>query len=330
MNATLSDIADRTGCSPSTVSRVFNNSPLVNAQTRERVLTAIRATGYTPSHAARALKAQKTSLLGVMLPKVAGGFFADVLAGIDGEAAARGYHLMTVLTHGLEDEAATVRRLVRERRVDALVAFNMYLPDDVVGEAARRGMRIALIGRPHARVAAATVDNRSAAAAAMAHLLGHGYRDVAILAGPRGNRDSDERLAGCRIAAGKAKAPIAGGRIWHAQFTEESAVETVQAHLESGALLPRAIFALNDDMAIGARSVLLRRGLRIPEDVALMGFDGTWAARIADLSTVEVPMAELGKAAARAALDVGTERRIKPLPCRLVLRNSCGCEEDRI
>ena len=330
MQATLSHIARRTGFSTATVSRVMNGSPLVNEFTRRRVQRAVKELGYTPSHSARALKLQRTSMLGVTLPKMAAGYFADIVTGIDEVAAAKGFHLVTVLTHGETDEQEMVLRVVRERRVDALIVFNMRLADEVAREAARRELPLALIGRAIKEVAspAATVDNAVAAEAAMTHLLSHGHHDVAVIAAPRDNRDSEERLAGCRKAMARAGEPLGRDRIWRGQFTEASGYETIEQWLKAGHRPPRAIFALNDDMALGAMNALRKRGLRVPEDVAVMGFDDAPGAKYAGLSTVRVPMAELGRRAARAALQqvLGDPlEEVEAVRGELVVRTSCGC-----
>jgi len=332
MHATLSDISKRTGFSTATVSRVMNGSPLVNEFTRRRVQRAVRDLGYTPSHSARALKLQRTSMLGVTLPKVAAGYFAEIVSGIDEVAAAKGFHLVTILTHGEADEQEMVLRVVRERRVDALIVFNMRLADEVAKEAARRELPLALIGRAIKEVSSptATVDNAVAAELAMTHLLSHGYRDVAVLAAPRDNRDSEERLAGCRKAMARAGEPLDRDRIWRGQFTEESGREAIERWLDAGHRPPRAIFALNDDMALGAMNALRARGFRVPDDVAVLGFDDAPGARYAGLSTVRVPMAELGRRAARAALQQvlgGPREALEPVRGELVMRTSCGCNQ---
>lgn len=330
MLSTLHDVCKRSGLSTATVSRVLNGSPLVREQTRARVLEAVEALGYRPSHAARTLARRRTDTIGVIFPEIASGFFSEVLRGIDAAAAEHNFHLMTAFSHSDRDERELVMRTVRERRADALILMNLSLPDDFVANAAGHGMPIVLIDRPAegANLFAVTLDNFGGADAAMTHLLGHGYRRVAVITGPGNSYDFQQRLAGCLQAAERAGIALSDDFVWQGSFTENSGAFAVARWLEAANRPPEAIFASNDSMALGALGVLRERGLRVPEDVALVGFDNIDAARHLDLTTVSVPMREMGRAAAEAAIHQilsGEAQKHRVLATHLVVRRSCGC-----
>src|ERR1051325_1847563 len=281
MHATLHDVCRKAGVSTATVSRVVNESPLVTEETRSRVLEAMKSLGYRPSHAARTLARQRTDLIGVVFPEIAGGFFTEVLRGIDDVAAEHHFHLMTAFSHGLADEEQFVTRLLQERRVDALILMNLLLSDEFIKEVAKRGIPVSLIDRPviGAGLFAVSMDNQTGAEAATNHLLEHGYRKFAILTGPTDNYDAEHRFEGCKRALEKADIRADEIDVWQGAFTESSGRAAIERWLSAGKPLPEAIFATNDAMALGAHEFLRQRGIRVPEDVALVGFDDADSAR---------------------------------------------------
>lgn len=294
------------------------------------MLEAMQALGYRPSHAARTLARQRTELLGVVFPEIASGFFSEVLRGIDEVAAERSFHLMTAFSHGLSDEQQFVSRLLQERRVDALILMNLLLSDDFVRDASRRGIPIILLDRPveGAELFAVSMDNRGGAEAAMAHLISHEYKSFAILIGPSDNYDAQHRFQGCKEALARAGIPATKVHVWQGGFTEESGRVAIENWLAQGKPLPEAIFATNDAMALGVLAGLRERGLRSPQDVALVGFDDTESARHLELTSVCVPMREMGRLAAEAAIEQISNRQARPsrvVATELVVRRSCGC-----
>jgi len=329
MGATLLDICRRCGVSTATVSRVVNGSPLVQERTRQRVLAAIEELGYRPSFAARNLARQRSDTIGVIFPQIESGFYVEVLRGIDDVAAEHGYHLLTAFAHGALDEQALVGRFLKDGRVDALILLNLLLPNGFVRKAARRGLPIALIDRPVAgtNLFAVSVDNRKGAREAILHLLGLGRRKIAIVAGPRGTYDSDQRVKGAVAAAAAAGVIIPGSRIWAGAFTEESGRAAMLKALQQPRGLPDAVFATNDEMAIGILRTLREKGIRVPEDVAVVGFDDSRIAGLLGLSSVRFPIRDMGRAAAEAAiLQIKTGRAPKKrvVDARLVVRQSSG------
>ncbi|NKB25880.1 MAG: substrate-binding domain-containing protein [Kiritimatiellae bacterium] len=297
MSVTLKDICRKTGVSTATVSRVINDSSLVTGPTRERVMDAIRELKYRPSHAARALARQRSDMLGVIFPQIHSGFFSQVLRGIDEVAAKDGFHLMTAFSHNVVDEKKLITHFVHERRVDALILLNILLPDRFVKSMVEVGMPLVLIDRPvkGENLFSVSIDNLGGVEQGMEHLLEHGYRHIAILCGPKGTYDADQRLKGCKKTLSKAGVTLPQEMFWAGGFTEESGQVAMSKWLDAGHTLPEAIFALNDAMALGAMHVLREAGYRVPDQVAFMGFDDNETARHVGLTSIQVPIQELGQ-----------------------------------
>ena len=332
--ATLYDVCRHTGLSSATVSRVMNDSPQVRPSTRDRILQAARELGYVPSHHARALASKQTRTLGVIFPKIASGFFAEVLEGIDEVAAEQEFHLLAAFSHNRTNEQKLVQQFLHDGRVDCLILMNLLLPDSFVREAATAPTPMVLLDRPvpGAPVACITLDNVRGAEAAMLHLVSLGHRDIAILTGPEGTHDAQERLRGCRQAARAAGLPLDPTRLWPGGFTEESGYQTARTRLLQDSSPPDAIFALNDDMALGALEALQEQGLGVPQHVGLVGFDDVGPARYLQLTTVRCPMRRMGRDAAAAAIQLSTTHEApanRVLGTELVVRRSCGFQEPR-
>ncbi len=330
MSATLNDICRATGLSKATVSRVLNDSPLVREDTRKRVLQTMEELDYHPSSAARALAGLGTKTIGVFSPYVGGGFFTDLLIGINHVAAQRGYHLMTAFGHGESDEQELLRRFVRERRVDALIIMNLDLPGEFLVDLRGEGVPLVAVDTPAVEhgIPSVSLDNRSGMGAAASHLLEHGYRDIAVFTGPRDGYDSRERLLGCRTAVERAGCALPDERILTGEFTMVSGRRLMAGLLDGHAGLPEAVLCLNDAMALGALAVLRENGLDSPGDVALAGFDDCEAAALVGLTTVSVPLSDMGREAARLALgslkeDLSNLHTV--MASRLVVRKTCGC-----
>ncbi len=333
-HVTLFDICKRAGVSSATVSRVMNQSPLVVEPTRKKVLKAIRDLGYHPSHAARMLARQRTDTIAVIFPEIAGGFFAEVLAGIDAAAAEHRYHVITALSHGAEDEKNLISRFALERRADGLIVMALTSGlDPLIKQTGKRGLPMVVIGRPVSgpNIFSISMDNQGGAGLALEHLAERGCRRIALITGPADNYDAQQRMEGSRKAAARLGLEIPPSLIWPGTFKEEGGRAAVEKYLRSGSPLPQAIFAFNDETALGARAALLERGHRVPEDVALVGFDNLDSARHVELTTLHNPMREIGRAAGEGVLqkigDASTELAHRVLPVKLIARASTAAQK---
>jgi len=324
-SATIRDVADAAGVSVATVSRVYNGIDAVAEPTRARVVAATAALDYVPHSGARSLSTRRTDTIGVILPDLHGEFFSELIRGIDLATRARGLHLLLSHSHGDPVEAMTVLRAMRTR-VDAIVVMSPYADEGVLAALGGR-TPLVLLGSGgdaggHPRFA---IDNHAGAFAMTGHLLGAGYRRIAFVSGPADNIEAAQRLAGYRdalAAHGGVPEQVAQG-----DFSEQSGARAAGLLLEGPR--PDAIFAGNDMMAVGCLQALREAGLRVPDDIALAGFDDIPISRFLDppLTTVGVPIAELGRQAVESCAEIlstgapGASRTFTP---QLVIRASSG------
>ena len=326
---TIKDVARAAGVSVATVSRVQNRSALVKEATRLRVGEVATRLGYSPHGAARSLITSRTSTLGVLLPDLYGEFFSEVIRGIDQTAQRHGYHLLVSSSH---DDRSAVEAALRSMRgrVDGLIVMWPEMDPRTVPPLPA-GFPIVLLSAPiePADFDVITVANFEGARAMVRHLLALGHRRIAIINGVPGNADAAERLRGYRAAL-VASGVAAGGLEVAGDFTEASGFRAVGELLQL-AERPTAIFAANDAMAVGALSALREAGLRVPDDVALAGFDDIPIARYLEpaLSSVHVDICALGERATLRLLSAVRDKdrhkhRAETVPTTLVLRRSCG------
>ena len=331
-NATIRDVARAANVSVATVSRALNGTDTVSADTRARVEAAAGELDYVPHSGARSLSTQRTDTIGVLLPDLHGEFFSELIRGIDSATRAHSLHLLLSNSHGDPIEAATVLRAMRSR-VDAMLVMSPYSDDEALSAALSGAVPLVLLGSggESGRYPTFAIDNRGGALTMMRHLLDAGHRRIAFVAGPEGNVDAAQRLSGYRAAiedSGELVEQVVEG-----DFTERSGLLATRKLLATGK--PDAIFAANDMMAIGCLEALRGAGLRVPEDVALAGFDDIPVARFLDppLTTAGVPIAEIGRQAVECCIEIlasgspsGTNRTFTP---KLVVRASSGTEKKK-
>lgn len=327
-SVTVSDVSKRSGLSTATVSRVLNNSPLVREKTKAKVLEAMRELGYTANHSARALARNKTDTLGVIFPGIDTGFFSEVLIGVNQLACEHDMHLAVAFARNKPEEAQLVSEYLYGGRADALILMNLRIDDKFIREAAKGPTPLVLIDRPvkDARVVTVRMDNTAGAEQAMSHLLENGHKRIAVIRGPAETFDAAERWKGCERAMQRFGVTPDPELIWDGTFHHSSGYERMASWLASGRPLPDAIFALNDPMAIGVLDALTEQGLRVPDDVALVGFDDIESARYLGLTTVRSPMRGLGRSACQSVVELlqGKSRfpEERVLPTELVIRRS--------
>lgn len=331
MAATIRDVAREAGVSVTTVSRVLNDSGPVKDATRERIRAVAQRLHFAPNTTARSLSTRRTHTIGVLLPDVYGEFFSEVIRGIDQAAQQRGYH---VLISGAHNEPAEVDAAVRAMRgrVDGLILMAAELDAETLARNLPERVPAVLINASHdaSQFDTINIDNFGGAVEVTAHLLGLGHRELRMISGPRGNRDAVERERGFRTALNQAGLTPRAEWIVEGAFTEASGYRATE-QLLSAAVPPTAIFAGNDSMAVGALSAARQRGVRVPEDLAVVGFDDVPIAEYVNpaLTTVRVSISKLGSCAAERLVECirahnRHERRHEIQPTELIIRGSCG------
>lgn len=292
--ATIRDVAERAEVSVASVSRVLNGAGPVTEATRQRVLEAVDALQYVPHSGARSLSTSRTNTVGVILPDLYGEYFSELIRGMDVAARALGYHLIVSSSHDDAAEASAAIRSMRGR-VDGLIVLSPHVgaANLASGLAGRTPILLMNGGGADAGRPSIIVDNHGGAVAAVEHLVALGRRRIAHIAGPAGNLDAEARMAGYMEAMAAAGLPTS---VVDGAFTKASghvAGETLAALAER----PDAVFAANDNMAVGAMLALQEAGLRVPEDVALVGFDDIPLASLVrpGLTTLKIQIAETGR-----------------------------------
>ena len=323
--ATVYDVAEKAGVSIATVSRVFNNNT-VSQSAREKVTAAARSLGYTPNLAARSLMTKRTDTIGVVLPDMHGEFFSELVRGIDAGARRLGLHMLVSCSHDELNEMAAVLSAM-QGRVDGVIILSPLIAIDALEPHIPPPLPAVIVNGSGGRglYPEVNLDNRAGARQMMAHLLAEGHRDICIVSGPSDNLDAEQRQLGCVEAADHSDCRL---RTLAGAFTEASGYAAGVELLAHNAL-PDAVFALNDAMAIGCLCALAERGIAVPGQIALAGFDDIPLAQYLrpSLTTVHVPIADLGSRSLQRLLAIlrpgaGAATACDVLVPELVIRDS--------
>jgi LacI family transcriptional regulator len=344
---TIYDVANRAGVSTATVSRVLNGHTNLRSSTRQRVVDAMAELHFVPNSAARGLSQGLKKVVGIVL---AGAPATDQLdtveeetllftdAVVRGAEAGASHHGYSLLLNSIGDHHEPAGEAVAglTGKVDGLVLLDRVLPERRVAALTRRVPVVLLAGSGRSRSAVTVrVDNASAMADVARHLVGgHGFRRLAFVSGLAASPDSASRAASFVASANQLGAEVFPLEPWAGDWTSGGAVRVTRAWLEGGGALPEAIACANDQTALGVMYALHRAGYRVPDDVAVVGFDDIPVARHLSppLTTVRQPSRQLGTAAIEALIGLVEGRRPAGgdlvLPTELEIRGSCGCRTD--
>jgi LacI family transcriptional regulator len=330
---TIKDVAREAKVSVASVSRALNGGSGVTAETGQRIRDVASRLRYIPHAAARMLITRRTNTIGALLPDLYGEFFSELIRGIDLAARARGFHLLVSSSHGSSDDAAAALRAM-QGRVDGMLIMSAHVDDAFLRANLPDGLPTVLINSAVKSEAygVINVDNYSGARAMVEHLLlDVGHADVAFIAGPPNNFDAQQRENGYRAAMAKHASKVAPVVV-AGDFTEEAGYRAGQ-QLLAKKKRPSAIFAANDMMAVGCMHAFREAGVRVPQDIALAGFDDIPVARYVapPLSTVRVRIVDLGRNALESVAGM-LESGDQPIQtaagqtfgCEIVVRETCG------
>ncbi|MGJ3205419.1 MULTISPECIES: LacI family DNA-binding transcriptional regulator [Geobacillus thermoleovorans group] len=330
--ASIKDVAKRANVSTATVSRVLRNAGNVTEETRQRVLEAIEALNYQPNVLGRYLRRMETETVLVVVPDITNPFFSKVLRGIEAVALKHGYQVLLGDTQNDVRLEEQYLNLLPQRQVDGMIFLTARIRKELVEEMARQfPIVLACEYLEGADIPTVSIDNISSARKATEHLIRLGHCRIAHLSGPMNIILSRDRLRGYQQALAQHELEADAALVQEGDFTYESGYN-LTLKLLALEKPPTAIFAANDEMAIGAIKAVRHRGGRVPDDVAVVGFDDIQMASIFEpsLTTIAQPMFEIGQKAMELllALIEGTSarRRQLVLPDRLVIRDSCGGE----
>jgi len=317
-------VAARAGVSPATVSRVFTQPDAVTLETRQRVLAVAQEMRYTPHPVARSLARGRTGTIGIVVPDIANAFSAVITKAVQEEARRDGCALFV---SGSDEQAADEERWARAMvsQVDGMLLVSPLMSDTALRELAAVAPLV-LTNRRLDGIAAVVMDAGEAVEHAVEHLHALGHRRIVYLAGPSGSYSNEMRLCGYRAACERLGMDAAELGPFNARFS--AGVRAADLVLATGAT---AVVAYNDEVAVGVVNRLYDRGVRVPGDISIVGFDDTSLAEMVTprLTTVRLPIAVAGREAVRMLLDTIAGRdpgKRSPLvlPAELIIRSSTG------
>ena len=306
---TIQDVARHADVSAATVSRVLSNPDRVSEATRERVHAAVRDTGYTINQAARSLRMRAARTILVAAPNIGNPFYSTILDAVISEAANRGYSVLVASRIG-EDPNRWLSDYLLSNRADGLLLFDGSLDTNRLhGLTGEGGAAMPLVAAydelPDAKVTSVITDNRQAAARAVTHLIELGHREIGHVIGPSRNATPNERLLGFYDGMRRHGLEIRPEWLVQGNYNMESGTYAAERMLSSGRL-PSAVFAGNDEMAIGLIHRLRQADIDCPRDISVVGFDDIAVARFFDppLTTMHQPRDEIGCMATRTLIDI--------------------------
>ncbi|HKU11426.1 LacI family DNA-binding transcriptional regulator [Sinomonas sp.] len=322
---TIRDIAEIAGVATSTVSRALSNPQRVNARTREKIERIAAELHYVPSTQARGLSSGRTGVIAVLVPDITNPFYFDIIRGTQYQLKASGYTQLLVDTEEATDvELDTLRKL--RRSTDGVILAASRLTDQQLSDAAAR-QPLVTINRATADAPTVLIDTPGAVVQALEHLWSFGHRSVVYAAGPTSSWSNHRRWKAIEEAA--AKRGMKATRIGPYAPTAFSGAAAADGALSAGAT---AVIAFNDLLAIGMLDRFRERGVRVPEDVSIVGCDDIFGADFCNppLTTISSPIEQAGRVAVSmlmAQLDPirgGTPRKLAVMPTHLKVRASTG------
>lgn len=326
MPSTLLDVAREAGVSPSTVSRILNGTARVSDTKRDAVLAAIKRTNFAPNQMAQGLKKGRSMTIGIVVQDISSPFFDETLRGVDDGLKDTGFTSVIVSGHWNAQEESDRIRLLLARKVDGIILLSGRISDETVLQFAHQ-RPIVSTGRSlqEKNAIGFKIDNEYGAHLAVKHLIELGHRRIAFVSGPPTNNDANDRLAGYMRALQEADIELDPKLIVEGNFHEASGLLAVN-HLFDTQQQFTALFAANDLSAYGVRLGLYRKGVRVPDDISLVGFDDLPGSAFTapPLTTVHQPMYDLGRTATNALLGLinGETLQGDVQPVELVVRET--------
>lgn len=338
---TIGDVAALAGISKATVSKFLGDGDYyVSEDARRRISAAVAELDFQPNALARDLKRRRTQTVGVIVASVENPVYAELIAGVDEVLGSSEYTLIFGSSEGSPVKEAAVVRSMRQRQVDGIVMASVTMEDAEVGQLVHSGLAVVLASRNVTSNAVDTVvvDSLDGARQAVEHLASHGHRRVAHIAGPQNVVPFALRRQGYSDVVHEGGIDDDPELVVVTESTNQDAGAAAVDRLLDLSRPPTAVFVGSDGMALGVLEACYRRGIKVPQELAVIGFDNIWVARMpgVQLSTVDSQAREIGRRAARLLLGRIETRRttetahpvepeVQVLPANLVCRRTCGC-----
>jgi len=330
LNTTIYDVAREAGVSMATVSRVVNGNPNVKPSTRKKVLEAIERLGYRPNAVARGLASKKTTTVGVIIPDISSIFFAELARGIEDIATMYKYNIILCNSDQNKDKEIHLLNTLLGKQVDGIVFMGGKITEEHVEEFKRAAVPIVMAATVdmNEEVPSVNIDYQNAVYEAVSHLLEKGHSSVAMVTGPLEDPiNGYYKFNGYRKALEEQGKKVDESQVFVGEYTYDSGIEAIESFLDSGNK-PSAVFVGTDEMALGVIHGAQDRGLSVPEDLEVIGFDNTRLATMVrpTLSTVVQPMYDIGAVAMRLLTKLMNKETVEEhtvvLPHRIQFRDS--------
>lgn len=316
---TIKDVAKRAGVSITSASYALNRTGTISEATRKRILDAAEELNYHPNAFARNLKNRKTLTIGVFISRFGGAFYEEILEGIHNVILETDYELI------VSPECRAVRRILAHRQVDGVIVFDSKINSDMLVRLASKKYPIVILDRylKADSIFPLLLENQQGARDVFSHLYNQGARQISFLSGAEDSFDNMERMKAFLVEAENNNLVVP---VYHGNFTEASGYDVAKTIFQAGEL-PEAMFCANDQMAIGFIRALKENGIRVPEDIAVVGFDDIQIARYMQpsLSTVGASRTGWGALAATQLiefLESETPFHASRIPVKLIQRES--------
>ena len=333
-SVTIRDVARQAGVSVATVSRYINRNAPVSAEVGERLDEVMNRLRYVPHAAARNLASRKTRVIGLLLNNLHNDFFVPLLNGVEGVVRQKEYNLIVATYHA--SSRNTLPPPIGPHNTDGLLVFSDGLIDEDLANLNASGFPMVLVHRtspPSLSIPSVTVENVEITHKLVEHLIQvHGKRRILFMRGPTDQEDSVRREAGYKSALAANGIPFDENLILNGDFERNIAFQALNEFLSNGKQVAfDAVFTGDDDAAIGVLKALHLHGCRIPEDIAVIGFDDLGFAPFLNppLTTVRAPTESVGRIAAERLFDIlenHPSNEVSILPTEIIFRRSCGCE----
>jgi len=330
-SVTIIDVAREAGVSYTTVSRVLSGYEFVKESTRKRVMEAVERLGYVANLHARKLKGGRSQVIGLLVPHLEPNFLGTIMQGIDEELERANYDLMLYTTHRQQDKESNYANLIANGPTDGILLISPLIPSSYLHMLRERKFPYVLIGQNDPSGKSAVVDatywQGAYDATRYLHQLGH--RRIAFLAGTSSSRSAVERLVAYKAALSDCDIPYEEKLVVEGNYSPRGGYEATIALLREGDP-PTAIFAANDLSAFGAIDAIRDSGLRVPEDISVVGFDDIPQAALVypKLTTVHQPLVQMGRVAVKMLFEQIDGQQLMPqritLATSLVIRDSCA------
>jgi len=330
-HATIIDIAKKLGISPSTVSRALSNHPDVKDETKEKVRKIAKAMLYSPNPIARSLKSNRTSTIGVIVPEIEHFFFSSAISGIEEVASSSGYTIILCQSNeSVEREVENVKLMIQHRVAGVIVSISLTTKNgNHFQELLKHRIPVVFFDRVSEDVSASKVliDDYRSAYDAVSYLIDKGRKAIAHFGGSSEVGIYEKRWRGYVDAMRHAGLPLHEKLMANGELYEQHGYQSFDTMIRENEI-PDAVFAVNDSVAVGAMQRIKEARLRIPEDVAIIGFSNEKITRLVDppLTTVDQPAMDMGKKAAEILIDTIEKHVDEPqttiIPTRLIVRGS--------